>query len=268
MLKKYSFVRNNEGYSQAVVFKCEKDNETLYLKIESSNSLIEREYNILTWLNGKLPVPKIKYYDKYNELSFMLTTAIKGYKAGTTNDEVCKPFEKTIELLADGLLMFQSIDITDCPFTNKFNVTFNNAAYNVKTNDYYPDYISVNANFANIFNFNDSNEKSFISSLELYNLLSKNKSLHDEICFSHGDYGLTNTFIDGNNIMGFIDIGGGGIADKWNDIAICIRSIGYHSRNLEDRQKYIDLLFERLSIEPDWDKINYHIWFSRMINIK
>jgi len=237
MLKNYSFVRNNEGYSQAVVFKCEKNNETFYLKAESSNSLIKREYNILTWLNGKLPVPEIKYYDEYNGLSFILTTAIKGHKAGTKNDEVRKPFEKTIELLADGLLMFQSIDIADCPFTNKFNVNFSNAVYSVETNDYYPDYISVNADFANIFSFSDDNEKSLISSSELYNLLSKNKALHDEICFSHGDYGLTNTFIDGNKIMGFIDIGGGGIADKWNDIAICVRSIGYHSRNLEERKK-------------------------------
>ena len=269
-LKDYSFVVNNEGYSQAMVFKCEKDKETFYLKAEQSNSFIKREYSILKWLSGKLPVPEIKYYDEYNGLSFMLTTAIKGYKAGTSNDEVRKPFENTIRLLADGLLMFQSIDISDCPFTNNFNVSFKNAAYNIETNSYYPDYISVNANFANIFNFNDSNDKSSITPLGLYNFLNKNKpqESREEICFSHGDYGLTNTFIDGNSITGFIDIGGGGIADKWNDIAICVRSIGYHSRSLDEMKKYVDLLFERLSIVPDWDKINYYIWFSRMINIK
>ena len=268
-LKDYSFVRNNEGNSQALIFRCEKNKEIFYLKAEQqTNSLMKRECSILEWLNGKLPVPEVKYYDEYNELSFMLTTAVKGYKAGTS-DEVCPPFENTIKLLADGLLMFQSVDISDCPFSNNFNVNFQNAFYNAETNSYYPDYIFVNANFSNIFDFYADNEKAFVTPLELYNFLHKNKipEPQDEICFSHGDYGLTNTFIDGNNVTGFIDIGGGGIADKWNDIAICIRSIGYHSRNVDERKKYIDLLFERLSIAPNWDKINYYIWFSRMINV-
>ena len=269
MLKDYSCVQNNEGCSQAVVFQCKKGKDELYLKIEKSDSLIKREYDILKWLSGKLPVPEIKYFDEYNGWSYMLTTAIKGYKAGTSKDEVREPYENTIKLLADGLLMLQSIDISDCPFKHNFTVNFQNAVYNAETNDYYPDYIYVNASFANIFDFNN-NDKSFITSLDLYNFLHKNKPQYsqEEICFSHGDYGLTNTFIDGSHVTGFIDVGGGGIADKWNDIAICTRSIGYHSRNLDERKKYIDLLFERLSIAPDWDKINYYIWFSRMINIK
>lgn len=270
MLKDYSCVQNKEGCSPAIVFQCKKNEEELYLKIQQSDSLIKREHDIMKWLNGKLPVPEIKYFDEYNGWSYLLMTALNGHKVGTSKDEVSAPYENTIKLLADGLLMFQSVDISDCPFTNNFNINFQNAVYNVETSSYYPDYISVNANFANIFDFNNSNDKSFITSLELYNFLHKNKpqELEDEICFSHGDYGLTNTFIDGNNVTGFIDIGGGGIADKWNDIAICIRSIGYHSRNLDEMKKYVDLLFERLCIAPDWDKINYYIWFSRMINIK
>ena len=271
ILKDYSFVKNNEGNSQAAVFKFVKNGEIFYLKAEqSNNSLLKRECSILKWLSGKLPVPEVKYYGEYNGLSFMLATAIKGHKAGTSNDEIREPFENTIKLLADGLLMLQSVDISDCPFENNFKIDFNNTVYNAETNSYYPDYISVNANFANIFEFNDNGGKLFITPLELYNFLHKNRPQkpREEICFSHGDYGLTNTFIDGSNITGFIDIGGGGLADKWNDIAICVRSIGYHSRNSDEMRKYIDLLFERLAVTPDWDKINYYIWFSRLINIK
>jgi aminoglycoside phosphotransferase len=143
-LQDYSLVRNNEGNSQAVIFKCEKNNEIFYLKTEQSNTnLLKREYNILKWLSGRLPVPEVKYYGEHNGLSFILTTAIKGHKAkaGTANDEIRKPYENTVKLLADGLLMFQSIDISDCPFTHNFNVNFQNTVYNAETSSYYPDYI-------------------------------------------------------------------------------------------------------------------------------
>jgi len=57
-------------------------------------------------------------------------------------------------------------------------------------------------------------------------------------------------------------MGGGGINYKWHDIAVCVRSIGYHSKNVGEKHTYLDLFFERLSVTPDWDKINYHIWFG------
>lgn len=50
-----------------------------------------------------------------------------------------------------------------------------------------------------------------------------------------------------------------GNADKWQDIALCVWSIGYNLRNCDGKDKYVDMLFDYLTIEPDWDKINYYI---------
>ena len=276
LLKNFSCVQNNEGYSQAIIFHCINDDEELYLKIEKSDSDIKHEYEILKWLNGKLPVPVVKYFDEYNGYYFMLMTAIKSQRAGTyPNDDVRQPYENIIKLLADGLILFQSVDIIGSPFpiSNKTEINHRKILHYIKNNTrdlninlqnaYYS-----NENDINKFGFYGNNDISFESPMELYDWLNQNKPQvsHTELCFTHGDFGLTNTFLDDNGIAGFIDLGGGGIADKWLDIAICIRSIWYHSRNADEMKKYVELLFQRLSLKPDWNKINYYIWCSRLIS--
>lgn len=265
MLKDYSCMQNHEGCSPAIVFQCKKDEEELYLKIEQSTGDIKREYDIMKWLSGRLPVPEIKYFDECNGWSYLLMSAVKGYQAGT-HDEVREPYENTIKLLADGLLMFQSVDITDCPFEINDNVKFQNALDNfeMKFQKKFIDEIThkyAEMEYIGQFQFGKQTDRPFDTPKEFCEWLIKNKpSPQEEICFTHGDYGLTNTFIDGYKVTGFIDVGGGGISNKWHDIAVCVRSIGYHSKNIDEKHKYLDLFFKHLGIAPDWDKINYHIW--------
>ena len=273
LLEGYTLDRNTEGYSQAVVFQCEKDGEKLFLKIEKSDSDIKREYSVTKWLGGKLPVPEIKFYAEQDGFCFLLTTAINGYKAGTAHDEVQEPYETTIKLLADGLRMVQGVDIADCPFAMDYEARFQHAVKNIEEK-YHKMFVEVDdgmyaeLNRIGQFRYGKQTDRDFDSPTEFYDWLNKNKPQSgDEICFTHGDYGLTNTFIDGSKVTGFIDVGGGSVSYKWFDIAICIRSIGYHSKNAEQKHKYVDLLFDRLNLVPNWDKINFYIWVERMFNL-
>jgi len=273
LLEGYTMIRNNEGYSQAIVFQCEKDGEKLFLKVERSDSEIKREYNVTKWLSSKLPVPEIKFFAERDGFCFMLTTAITGYKAGTAHDEVSEPYETTIKLLADGLRMVQGVDITDCPFVTDYEARFQYAVKNIEEK-YHKMFVEVdNGMYAELnrlgqFRYGKQTDRDFDSPAEFYDWLNKNKpQSSDEICFTHGDYGLTNTFIDGGKVTGFIDVGGGSATCKWFDIAICIRSIGYHSKNVEQKHKYVDLLFDRLNIVPGWDKIDFYIWVERMFSL-
>lgn len=61
-------------------------------------------------------------------------------------------------------------------------------------------------------------------------------------------------------MSGFIDLGRAGIADKWQDIALCVRSLKH---NVQDH-KYIDLLFKHLDIEPNYEKIKYYILLDEL----
>jgi kanamycin kinase/aminoglycoside 3'-phosphotransferase-3 len=82
----------------------------------------------------------------------------------------------------------------------------------------------------------------------------------EDLVFSHGDYCLPNIFLEGGEITGFIDLGRAGIADKWQDIALAIRSLEYNLKS----DKYIDLFFRYLEIEPDYEKIKYYILLDEL----
>jgi aminoglycoside phosphotransferase len=58
------------------------------------------------------------------------------------------------------------------------------------------------------------------------------------------------------------------IRDKWNDIALCYRSLKHNFDGTYGGKVYKDfnpdILFEKLEIEPDWDKINYYILLDEL----
>ncbi|WZL72469.1 phosphotransferase [Clostridiaceae bacterium 35-E11] len=108
---------------------------------------------------------------------------------------------------------------------------------------------------------NDLKENtSFNSPEELYNYLIKNQP-KEELVFSHGDYCLPNVFLDNKTVTGFIDLGRAGVADKWQDVALCVRSLEH---NLQSNQ-YTDLFYAYLNIKPDYKKIKYYILLDQLL---
>ena len=86
--------------------------------------------------------------------------------------------------------------------------------------------------------------------------------LEFEPVLSHGDYCLANIFLEDGHIKGYIDFGKTGIGDKWNDIALCYRSLKHNFDGTYGGKVYEDFnpnrLFEALGMEPDWEKIKYY----------
>ncbi len=248
LLSEYDCIKNSVGWSSASVYLFHKGDNAFYLKINKSSELI-RERDIMIWLKGKVPVPQVKYFGEKNNLYYLLMTASEGHMSCDFSEDIVREsYENTVRLLADGILMLQSIDITDCPFVNTLDIMLKDALFNIEYG------------LVDMEDFEDGNE--FTTPMELYNYLIQNKPT-EENCFCHGDYCLPNIFIDDNKVTGFIDLGSSGIADKWQDIALCVRSLEYNLKNV-DKTKYIDLLFEHLNIEPNWDKINYYILLDEL----
>lgn len=79
--------------------------------------------------------------------------------------------------------------------------------------------------------------------------------------FSHGDFGDSNIFVKNDQVSGFIDLGRSGKADVWYDIAFCVRSI---QNDLGNEKEYLDLFFDLVEVDPDWDKIKYYILLDEM----
>ena len=86
--------------------------------------------------------------------------------------------------------------------------------------------------------------------------------------FIHGDFCLPNIFLEGDTVSGFIDLGRCGIADKYQDIALCWRSLGSNARGEYGGPGYAGFgdtsLFDALGLAPDWDMVRYYVLLDEL----
>ena len=248
----FSARENTIGRSSSRVFQYQKDEDIFYLKIVPMNEEIIRERDLLHWLKDKIPVPEVIYWQEYDGYFFLLTTGMKGEMACTFPEEkVLEPIEATVRKLAEGLLRLQAVDFSDCPYKNNLEIKLAKAQELIKTN------------LVDMDDWEDNNE--FSSPQELLDWLILHQP-QEELCFTHGDYCLPNIFLNNTGVSGFIDWGTGGIADKWQDIALCVRSLGYNLGDIDkiEKQRYLNILFTSLGMEPDWNKIEYYILLDEL----
>ena len=225
--------------------------DEIVLKIEKTSRSSEHEKLLLDWLDGKLPVPKIIEAVTQDGYSFLLMSKLPGEMACSDNN--LHNIEDTIVILAKGLKLLWEINTMDCPCSSTVSEKLAQVKHNIE-ND------SIDMNNFDIETFTTEGFKDIH---DLYNFLYLNRPVED-LVFSHGDYYLPNIFISDSNIVGFVDLGNGGIADRWQDIALCVRTLrSRHMRFVnsseEVYQKYKSILFKELGIDPDEEKIRYYI---------
>ena len=127
-LSGYTCTKDRIGCSSAGVFRYERNSDVLYLKIAEISDEIRRERDLLVWLKGKVPVPDVLYYGEQDGYAFLLMTKADGFMACDCTrdavgeqDKVHEPITQTVKLLANALLMLQTVDIQECPFENTFD---------------------------------------------------------------------------------------------------------------------------------------------------
>ncbi|HHX59765.1 MAG TPA: aminoglycoside 3'-phosphotransferase [Epulopiscium sp.] len=225
------------------------------LKIQSISKESEHEYQVMEWLQDKLPLPRVLAYEKAEDKNYLLMTKVSGEMSCA--DQYMRNPEKLANLLAEGLKMLWKVDISNCTYMHGLDEKLQMAKYNVQNN-------LVDMENVEPETFG---ENGFESSEHLLKWLITNRP-EEELVFSHGDFCLPNIFLSGDKISGYIDLGKAGIADRWQDIALCYRSLLHNFEKKYCDKKYqgfrADILFEKLDIVPDWDKIRYYILLDEL----
>ncbi len=205
--------------------------DDMVLKIEKTSESADREYAILKWLDGKLPVPCVLAFARENGFNYLLMSKISGKMACDAEQK----HENVVKGLAKGIKMLWSVDITGCPVMWDVNTKLKLAKEKLS-------------------------ERAELTAL--YDELSENRPC-EELVFSHGDYCLPNVFLEGSDCVGFLDLGSAGVADKWYDVMMCLWSLSYNFKTLggmdeETYQRYEALFFEELGLTPNEEKMNYY----------
>ena len=223
--------------------------EDVVLKIEDKSSSVRKQVEIMKWLEGKIPVPKVLEYIEENGKSYLLMSKITG-KMSCAEYYLERP-EILVRALANGLKMLWEVNVSDCPQVRDLERVLNEARYQVENN-----LVDVDNVEPDTFG-----ENGFESPKHLLEWLENNRPSYEPV-FSHGDYCLPNVFLQDGQVSGFIDLGRASVGDKWNDIALCYRSLKHNFDGVYGGKKYEDfnpdMLFDALGIEPDWEKIKYY----------
>ena len=115
-------------------------------------------------------------------------------------------------------------------------------------------------------NWEPGTKEQFRDPSGLLDWLENNKPAYEPV-LSHGDFCLPNILIENNDISGFIDLGDCGIGDRWRDLSLCWRSLRHNSDgtfgNIYPGIKP-DMLFEKLGIEPNHEKLRYYILLDEL----
>ena len=234
----------SHGASGCLIYNLKNNEPTesnYYLKINTSSTefSLDDEYQRLIWLDGKLSVPKVLTYFKEQNTEYLLLSEIKGkpsFEIETESDQL-----NVVKLLAKGLKNIHTLNITNCPFDQTLKKQVHMVRERIDNNQ---------------IDYDDLDEENKSKSIEeLYKELESKMNFEEDLVFTHGDYCLPNIILQDNEISGFVDLGRAGISDRYQDLALCARSLIYNFSN----SNLIPIFFEEYGIKTiDEDKLSFY----------
>lgn len=229
--------------------------EDKVIKIEKFCEESDREYKIMQWLKDKLPVPEVLCRGKDKEKNYLVMSRLSGKMS--CDEEYMRQPGVLAEALAEGLKMFWKVDVSDCPYSSDLDEKLRMAKYKVEHG-----LVDVDNVEPDTFG-----PEGFENPQALLDWLIENRP-EEELVFSHGDYCLPNVFLKDGKVSGFLDLGRAGVADKYQDIALCYRSFLHNYEGKYGGGSYGDvnpeIVFEKLGMKPDWEKIKYYILLDEL----
>ena len=220
LLRGYSLTKHPYDESRAEIYICKHPSEPrLYLKIRKDETMrLKAEYDILKWINHRIPSPEPLFYRHETSTEYLLTSEI----AGTPTYQV-KPYDRktAVRILAESLKRIHCLDPSGCPAVHSI--------------DYWVEILS--------------GKGVDVSPLGDW------RPVEDPV-FTHGDYCLPNIIIKGGYVSGVIDWDYAGLADPYVDFISCLWSIRYNYG--DDAERLISLFLETYGIELDREKYYFY----------
>ena len=246
-----TFRRNEVGLSGAEVMVF----EDCVLKIMPVQKKNDETVEVMRWLAGRLPVPRVLCYERDAARQYLLMRRVTGKMA-------CDPWymerpKVLVPILAEALNMLWQVDPAGCPRHRTPEAELQEARRRVETGLTDPG----NADPATFW------PGGFRDPEDLLNWLEHHRPPYEPV-LSHGDFCLPNLLLENGRLSGFIDLGDRGIGDKWRDIALCWRSLKWNAEGAYGGKVcpdlHPDMLFDALGIAPDREKLRYYLLMDEL----
>lgn len=272
------------GKSKASLFMFDMPNaaDSMVLKAETVSESSMREHKALIWLDGRVPVPKVVGHHVSNGMSYLLMSKVKGRML--CDPSILSNRRRLLKSVVAALRTLWSVDVSACPLDSGLDRDLEIASYNVKHCNLECGGVEQHlASFLSDSGCRHCCPHGVETAAELLVWLQGNRPKMDDgdRVFSHGDLCLPNVLVDCKGIAGFVDLGGAGCADRWRDVAVCVRSlrdnlVGCYAKEyaasmgLEDGALLFGPFddkefFDVLGIAPNEEKLRYYTLLDKLM---
>ena len=247
------YMQNDVGMSESNVLVFPEH----VLKIQGQTPETDNEKEIVSWLNGRIPVPQIPVYCVENGTAYTLMSRITGEML--CDEEFLRTPTRLIRFVAEGMKLLWSVDVSDCPCkVSRLDERLKAARRNVELGLVDMDNVEPET----------FGTGGFANPEELLVWLERNRP-EEDIVLTHGDFCLPNVLAEHDHISGFIDLGKMGPADRWQDLAIVLRSLRHNfaGKYTDGKQRFEfepQMLLDELGVKMDEAKNRYYMLLDEL----
>lgn len=240
--------RDKIGESGATIHRlAAPGRSTLYLKHGQGRIAADiiDEFARLAWLRAHIRVPQVRYFAASGDAAWLLTEEMPGQPAYRW---LCDhPGERGVAVasMARFLRRLHAIPADACPFNAALAYRLTAARANIA------------AGLVETEDFDDAR-----AGCSAEQVLARVEALAPRVeapVVTHGDFSLDNIFLDeGGEVVGCIDVGRVGLADRYQDLAILSSCLDEFDAALSDR------LFAAYGVARDADRIELHLCLDEL----
>ncbi len=171
---------------------------------------LEDERDRLQWLGARLRAPEVIACETNDDdTTFLVTEFIDG----TAGDDMLNRLDsdRTLAAFATTLATLHAVPINDCPFDSRNAIRLADAEARVQSGLVRPEHLDVAYR-------QQSPER-------LLAVLHDTLPDTEELVVTHGAYSLDNVMLNDGEVVGMLDVGRLGVADRHADLALAARSI-------------------------------------------
>lgn len=248
-LEGYRWLRNTVGEAGAAVYRLHGKAAApdLYCKHgtgDAAQDIID-EMTRLRWLIGRIAVPEVTHFLATADAAWLVTTALPGQTAYALLEAELASREGIVDALARFLRQIHAIDVHSCPFASDHLRRLPLAR------------LRVAAGLVDEDDFDDA--RSGWTAAQVLSALEGLLPLAPDPVVTHGDFSLDNLLMRDGEVVGCIDTGRAGVADRYQDLAImwnCLEEFGESAQS-----RFLEAYGEG---QPDQVKLQFHLLLDEL----
>lgn len=207
------------------------DGSLAYLKRAAgpNRDELRREGERLRWLAGRLAVPEVLAIAEGGGESYLLSTPVPGLAA--SDPAFAERVPEVVCRLAEGLRRIHALPVAACPFDARIDVKLARAAERVRLGLVDPETFEDQHRLVlNAPDRDDGRAEWLVERVLEEARRTRPPEPEGDLVVTHGDYCLPNVLLapDASAVTGYVDWGRAGVADRYQDLALGLRSLCYN----------------------------------------